>query len=101
MSPRPRTGVSFPLPQTAAGLIYATSATGGLQNRTQDDVNQCYFRFYDNPGKRLGAALAHIAATDPDLVKLLDAWPCLPLRLRNAIAAFAQMVSHPRHTGCA
>ncbi len=67
--------------------------TCGLQNRSQDDVNQCYFRFYDDPQKRLGAALAHIGATDPDLAKLLHSWPYLPARFRTALAAYAFIAS--------
>jgi len=63
--------------------------TCGLQNRVPDVVNQCYFKFYDDPQKRLGAALVHIRATDTNLVKLLDAWPSLPVPIRAYLTALA------------
>jgi len=42
--------------------------------------------------KRLGAALAHIRATDSDLVKLLDARPTLPAHARAALAQVEQFL---------
>ncbi len=70
-----------------------SNETDGLQNRIQDDVNQCYFGFYDDPQKRLGAAFAHIRTTDPQLVKLLCVWPSLPIPGRNVITALATSFS--------
>ncbi len=63
----------------------------GLQDRIQDDVNQCYFRFYDDPQERLGAAFTHIRTTDPHLAKLLRIWPELPTTARNVLVALARM----------
>jgi len=51
-----------------------TPPTAGSQNRVPDVVNQFYFRSYDDPQKRLGAALEHIGSTDPSLLRLVRAW---------------------------
>jgi len=77
-----------------AGPSRTFSATRGLQNRVPDLVNQCYFEFYDDPQKRLGAALAHIGATDPSLASLLSAWPTLSKRARTILATLAMTASN-------
>ena len=55
-----------------------------------------FFRFYDDPQKRLGVALAHIRTTDPFLVNALNAWPTLPTRARALIVTLSLTASNAK-----
>jgi hypothetical protein len=39
---------------------------------------------------RLSALLAHQTPTDPDLARIIDAWPALPLPVRAAVLALVE-----------
>jgi hypothetical protein len=41
-------------------------------------------------GPQLSAPLAHRLQADPDLARLVDAWPTLPAHIRAAVLALVQ-----------
>jgi hypothetical protein len=43
-----------------------------------------------NVASQLSALLAQAAAIDPDLVRIIDAWPVLPAQIRAAVLALIQ-----------